>query len=91
MLTSPIYKELIISEDASTTALLVNLEDQPEFREIQRKRNQLLIKSKNNGLDADEIVELEKISYQYIKKWNSYYSVTYRIEPEENVLILFPS
>ena len=77
VLTSPIYKELIISEDASTTALLVNLEDQPEFREIQRKRNQLLIKSKNNGLDADEIVELEKISYQYIKKKDEINSINH--------------
>ena len=77
VLTSPIYKELIISEDASTTALLVNLEDQPEFREIQRKRNQLLIKSKNNGLDADEIVELEKISYQYVKKKDEINSINH--------------
>ena len=77
VLTSPIYKELIISEDASTTALLVNLEDQPEFREIQQKRNQLLIKSKNNGLDADEIVELEKISYQYIKKKDEINSINH--------------
>ena len=77
VLTSPIYKELIISEDASTTALLVNLEDQPEFREIQRKRNQLLIKSKNNVLDAGEIVELEKISYQYIKKKDEINSINH--------------
>ena len=50
LLTSPIYKELVISKDGSTTALLVNLKDQSEFRDIQRERNQLLIKKHYFGL-----------------------------------------
>ena len=70
ILTSPIYKELIISRDGATTALLVNLEDQTEFREIQRKRNQLLIKDKNDELDDSEIIEFEKILTAYAKKKN---------------------
>ena len=70
ILTSPIYKELIISRDGATTALLVNLEDQTEFREIQRKRNQLLIKDKNDELDDSEIIEFEKILTAYEKKKN---------------------
>tara|TARA_B100000949_G_scaffold127903_1_gene112830 strand:- start:233 stop:2632 length:2400 start_codon:yes stop_codon:yes gene_type:complete len=70
ILTSPIYKELIISRDGATTALLVNLKDQPEFREIQRKRNQLLIKDKNNELDDSERIEFEEILTEYAKKKN---------------------
>ena len=70
ILTSPIYKELIISRDGATTALLVNLKDQPEFREIQRKRNQLLIKDKNDELDDSERIELEEILTEYAKKKN---------------------
>jgi len=70
ILTSPIYKELIISRDGATTALLVNLEDQTEFREIQRKRNQLLIKDKNDELDDSERIEFEKILTAYEKKKN---------------------
>ena len=70
ILTSPIYKELIISRDGATTALLVNLEDQTEFREIQRKRNQLLIKDKNDELDDSERIEFEKILTAYAKKKN---------------------
>ena len=70
ILTSPIYKELIISRDGATTALLVNLKDQPEFREIQRKRNQLLIKDKNNELDDSERTEFEEILTEYAKKKN---------------------
>jgi hypothetical protein len=70
ILTSPIYKELIISSDGATTALLVNLKDQPEFREIQRKRNQLLIKDKNDELDDSERIEFEEILTEYAKKKN---------------------
>ena len=70
ILTSPIYKELIISRDGATTALLVNLKDQPEFREIQRKRNQLLIKDKNDELDDSERIEFEEILSEYAKKKN---------------------
>ena len=62
LLTSPIYKELVISKDGNTTALLVNLKDQPEFRDIQRERNRLLIKSKKSKLDVNEISNLNKIS-----------------------------
>ena len=41
--------------------------------------------------DHNKILYTQNFHPQYIKKWNSYNSVTYRIEPEENVLILFPS
>ncbi|MAZ35130.1 MAG: hypothetical protein CMO06_18485 [Thalassospira sp.] len=41
--------------------------------------------------DHNKILYTQNFHSQYIKKWNSYNSVTYRIEPEENVLILFPS
>ena len=70
LLTSPIYKELVISKDGNTTALLVNLKDQPKFRDIQRERNRLLIKSKKSELDANEISSLNKASFQYIEKKN---------------------
>ena len=70
LLTSPIYKELVISEDGDTTALLVNLKDQLEFRDIQRERSKLLIKSKNSRLDESEIVKLERISLRYVEKKN---------------------
>ena len=41
--------------------------------------------------DHNKILYTRNFHSQYIKKWNSYNSVTYRLEPEENVLILFPS
>ena len=70
LLTSPIYKELIVSKDGNTTALLVNLKDQPAFRDIQRERNKLLIKRKNSSLEKNEVVRLERISLEYIDMKN---------------------
>ena len=70
LLTSPIYKELIVSKDGNTTALLVNLKDQPAFRDIQRERNKLLIKRKNSSLEKNEVVRLERTSLEYIDMKN---------------------
>jgi len=78
LLTSPIYKELVISKDGTTTALLVNLKDQPEFRDIQRERNRLLIKSRKNELNADEIANLKKISLQYKEKKNEIHNINHQ-------------
>lgn len=70
--TSPIYKELIISEDGKTTALQVNLIDDPDFRKLQTRRNDLLYKKKVEGLSVDEKQELAVIleSYGALKENN---------------------
>jgi uncharacterized protein len=65
LLTSPIYKKLIISEDATTTALQVNLKDQKVFRDLQRDRNQLLFKANTEGLSSDEQEKLDSIVVEY--------------------------
>ncbi len=70
LLNSPIYKDLIISKDGNTTALQVNLKDQLAFRELQRERNQLLIKDKDQGLDANERLRLEEILIEYAAQKN---------------------
>ncbi len=67
ILESPIYKELIISTDGRTTALVVNLKDQSSFREIQNKRNKLLIEEKNNRLDVIGKIELDRINTEYLQ------------------------
>lgn len=66
LLTSPIYKKLIISEDSTTTALQVNLKDQKAFRELQRERNQLLFKANSEGLSNDEQSKLDEIVIEYV-------------------------
>ena len=65
LLTSPIYKKLILSEDGTTTALQVNLKDQKVFRDLQRDRNQLLFKSNTEGLSAEEQQKLDSILIEY--------------------------
>ncbi len=65
LLSSPIYKQLIISEDGETTALQVNLKDQPEFRKLQQTRNHLLFKKKTEGLSEAEQAELNQVLFDY--------------------------
>ena len=65
LLNSPIYKELIVSEDGTTTALQVNLKVQDEFRDLQRKRNNLLYKAKVEGLNDEEQSQLDGVLAEY--------------------------
>jgi predicted RND superfamily exporter protein len=46
--SSPIYRNLLVSPDLKTTALQVNLPDDPLFRELLKRRNELL------AIDEDE-------------------------------------
>ncbi|GJM05084.1 MAG: membrane protein [marine bacterium B5-7] len=70
LLNSPIYKELIISEDGQTTAIQINLKDNPGFRDLQRERNQLLIKANTEGLDGTEQTRLDEILVEYTAQKN---------------------
>ncbi len=65
LLTSPIYKKLIISEDGTTTALQVNIKDEKAFRTLQRERNHLLFKANTEGLNSDEQSRLDSIIIEY--------------------------
>ena len=70
LLNSPIYRELIISKDGRTTALQVNLKDTPDFRDLQRERNQLFLKQKEQGLDKNEQLRLDEILIEYAVRKN---------------------
>ena len=65
LLSSPIYKELIISLDGNTTALQVNLKGNNTFRELLHKRNALLLRQEEGILTSDESKQLEKVSDAY--------------------------
>ena len=62
---SPIYKNLIVSEDGQLTSLIVNLKRDEQFIELLRKRNDLRAKEK---LKIEEEEELKKILLDYDKK-----------------------
>ncbi|MCH8977083.1 MAG: MMPL family transporter [Proteobacteria bacterium] len=65
LLSSPIYKELIISLDGNTTALQVNLKGNDTFLELLRKRNALLLRQEEGTLTSDESKQLKEVSDAY--------------------------
>ena len=60
-LNSPIYRDNLGSPDFKTTALLVNLHDDPLYRELLQQRNSLRKKEKEQSLSSVEQLELEKV------------------------------
>ena len=65
LLASPVFLDLLISQDAGTTALQVNLKDKATFTDTQKRRNELLIKRDNEGLTEAEQRELANIRERY--------------------------
>ena len=63
---SPIYRNLLVSPDLDTTALQVNLPDDPIYKELLSKRNQLRRKAEN-GLTAQEEAELAEVEVHFKK------------------------
>ena len=65
LLASPVFLDLLISDDARTTALQVNLEQNENYTEFQKRKNQLLIKRDRDGLTEAELLELADTQAQY--------------------------
>ena len=61
LLASPVFGEVIVSADARTTAILLTMKDDGEYRSLLGKRNRLLIARHAEGLDdaARAAVEAE--------------------------------
>ena len=60
-LNSPIYRDNLVSPDFKTTALLINLHDDPLYRELLQQRNSLRKKEKEQSLSSVEQAKLEKV------------------------------
>ena len=60
-LNSPIYRDNLVSPDFKTTALLINLHDDPLYRELLQQRNALRKKEKEQTLSSLEQAKLEKV------------------------------
>ena len=58
-LNSPIYRDNLVSPDFKTTALLVNLHDDPLYRELLQQRNHLRSKERDGTISLIEQKELE--------------------------------
>ncbi len=65
ILNSPIYKNLIISEDGTTTALQIILSSNPELLELNRIKASLVSKKISGNITSLEVLRLETIKSEY--------------------------
>ena len=65
ILSSPIYKNLIISEDGKTTALQVTFKNNKELIKLNKAKAQLIIKESQYKISKEELMSLEKIKKEY--------------------------
>lgn len=64
-LTSPLYKNALVSNDFKTTALILHLKNDDEYFKFLDKRKELLEKQKNSNLTKEENKELQKILEEF--------------------------
>ena len=67
LLENPLYPNLLISEDARTTAIQVNLPTPGRYFELLRERNSLRDKVDSGEATAQEQQELEVVSQEFIE------------------------
>ena len=65
LLNSPIYRELIVSADGRTTALLLGLVEEEQYNSLLQSRNELRAKQRNAGLSVKETQTLERINTEF--------------------------
>ena len=65
IMQSAVFNELILSEDGSTTALLVRLKSDPELNELSAQRSQLRLLKQRGELTDEQQAELAVIEEQY--------------------------
>ncbi|WP_347330891.1 efflux RND transporter permease subunit [Marinimicrobium locisalis] len=64
-LTSPIYRDTLLSPDGNTTALQLNLEVDNRYINLARKRDALREKASEGELSAEEAQTLEEVSREF--------------------------
>ncbi|MEX2476111.1 RND family transporter [Marinobacter sp.] len=67
LLSNPMYPNLLISKDAGTTAIQVNLPTPERYFELLNERERLRDKVANNDASADDQQALERISDEFIR------------------------
>ena len=65
LLNSPIYSQMVISLDGQTTALQINLKDNPEFRQLLKTKNELIARKHQGTLNEADRKELSSILERY--------------------------
>ncbi len=64
-LNSPIYRDMLLSEDSKTTALLLNLEVDNRYIDLVRQRDQLRMKRNREGLSDEEAQTLARVTREF--------------------------
>lgn len=65
ILESPIFKDLILSSDGRTTALLISLQGNEEYAALLKRRTELREKRRTGALNSAEEADLEQVSAAY--------------------------
>ena len=71
LITSPIYRDLIISSDGKTTAMLLGLVEDPKYYELLQARNELRKRQRDAGLSDSETKTLKRISIEYDQSYEA--------------------
>lgn len=67
-LTSPLYKNNLVSSDFKTTAIVINLNEDKKYFELLNKRNELKDKTSLNKVEVKKLKELELSFKEYRKE-----------------------
>jgi uncharacterized protein len=67
ILNSPIYKDLIISDDGETTAIQINLNKNNALISLSNQKRELTEKRKYHGISSKELIRLEEITKSYME------------------------
>ncbi|MEJ6706422.1 MAG: MMPL family transporter [Porticoccus sp.] len=65
-LESPIYKEMILSQDGQTTAILATMKLDEKYLSLVGARDTLRIKRDTEGLNPEEVIELDNVSKEFL-------------------------
>ncbi len=65
LVNSPIYRDLIVSADGRTAALLLGLVENEQYNRLLKSRNKLRAKKWHTGLSAEETRTLKRITVEY--------------------------
>jgi len=62
---SPFYRDLLLSSDSQTTALLINFSDDDVYQDLLQRRNELRVKKADGSLTPAERAELKSITERF--------------------------
>jgi len=70
--TSQLYRDLLVSDDFSTTAVIVSLETDPQVSALFERRTQLRELKASTGLSPEQRQELQSVTLEYQAKADAF-------------------